>query len=252
MTKLRDYHNHVKSELYKEYITNTNNDLLDIGVGRGGDMHKWNKCNIQNVYGIDISKASIMDAISRFKKCDYLKQRNYRFYYTRKNESLKNIYNSRIKPSHSNKFDYISCMFTFHYFFENDNTLNQFFNDVNSFINTGGYLMITVPSGEKILELLKTNQTYQNNQVRIDLISKDIKYIGDAIDFYLTDTLYFGEKMISREYLVFEKTIKSKCKLFGFKIVKSCMFHEYIPPLLEDEDSKIASSINKIYVLQKC
>lgn len=251
MTKLRDYHNHVKYELYKELITDSQNDLLDIGVGRGGDMHKWHKCNIQNVYGIDISKGAVLDAISRFKGCEHLRSRNYRFYYTRKKESFKNIYESKIKPMKQDRFKYISCMFAFHYFFESEISLNQFFSDINSFIDNDGMLIITVPDGDSIIKLLNNNQTFQNQCMRIDLASRDIRGIGDEIDFYLTDTLYFGDKLVSKEYLVFEKVLLKKCKQFNYKVIKNCMFHDYSPPFLDDHE-KIASSVNKIYVLRKC
>ena len=250
MRKLRDYHNHVKYELCKELIPNRDNDLLDIGVGRGGDMHKWHKCEIQNVYGIDISKGSILDAISRFKGCEYLKHRKYRFYYTRKKESFQNIYDAKIKPCKYDRFKYISCMFAFHYFFENENSLNQFFCDINNFIQSNGILMLTVPDGDAIMKLLQNKQTFQNSCMRIDLNSRDIRGIGDEIDFYLTDTLYFGDKFVSKEFLVFENILKQKCQKYNFKIIKNCMFHDYIPPLLHD-DEKTASSINRIYVLQK-
>ncbi len=256
MTQLRDYHNKIKFQLLHEFISliqsqNKNDNILDIGVGRGGDMHKWNKCNVQNVYGIDPSKASIFEAIKRFKQTDYLRARNYKFYFYKKADGFMNIYNQKIQ-NESQTFNVITCMFAFHYFFMNETTLTTFFKNSKELLNTNGYLLITVPSGNEIKTLLKDNYVYENKSIRIEANFKHTEGLGDPIDFYLRDTLYFGEKIISKEYLVFNETVEKYAALYNFKIVKDVLFHDYLHPEINDNDDKIASSLNKIYVLQKC
>jgi hypothetical protein len=79
---LRDLHNWIKrtfinniAHLFKGKV-----NLLDIAVGRGGDIDKWNKAGIANVFGFDVSEESIesMDpfnpgAIQRLSKYNNLK-----------------------------------------------------------------------------------------------------------------------------------------------------------------------------------
>tara|TARA_B100001094_G_scaffold331814_1_gene401469 strand:- start:15065 stop:15835 length:771 start_codon:yes stop_codon:yes gene_type:complete len=255
MTQLRDYHNKVKFKLLHEYITylqenDLNDTIFDIGVGRGGDMHKWNKCGVQNVYGIDPSKASIFDAIKRYKNIEHLKKRNYKFFFYRKSEGFLNIFNKKVKQE-INKVNIISCMFAFHYFFMNDWALSSFFTNCNTILEKDGFILITVPDGNVITNLLQDKLNYQNNAIKIDKAEYKCKGLGDAIDFFLSDTIYFGEKLVSKEYLVFYETLKCYADKYGFKIIKNTTFHEYIVPELEDNDDIIASGINKIYVLQK-
>jgi ribA/ribD-fused uncharacterized protein len=56
------FHNRVKDELYRK---NTEKDqtLLELGMGRAGDLPRWKKANLGKVVGIDISLANITTPI---------------------------------------------------------------------------------------------------------------------------------------------------------------------------------------------
>lgn len=58
---LRDvyaFHNKIKEHLYSSSIK-AGDTLLELAVGRGGDMHKWIKTKPSKVVGIDISKSNL-------------------------------------------------------------------------------------------------------------------------------------------------------------------------------------------------
>mgnify|MGYP003673144314 CR=1 FL=1 len=56
---LRNFHNlYVKMKLI-ESVSNPNDDLIDLAVGKAGDLSKWIKCKLHGVLGIDISKDNI-------------------------------------------------------------------------------------------------------------------------------------------------------------------------------------------------
>ena len=56
---LRNFHNlYVKMKLI-ESVSNPNNDLIDLAVGKAGDLSKWVSCKLRGVLGIDISKDNI-------------------------------------------------------------------------------------------------------------------------------------------------------------------------------------------------
>jgi hypothetical protein len=53
-----DFHNRIKDELYKENIKQ-DDTLLELGVGRGGDLNKWKRVKPSKVVGVDISESNI-------------------------------------------------------------------------------------------------------------------------------------------------------------------------------------------------
>ena len=64
--QMRDFHNWVKlvlitniTDLYWKTTGKNIISLLDISTGRGGDLSKWKKAQISNVFAFDISEKSI-------------------------------------------------------------------------------------------------------------------------------------------------------------------------------------------------
>jgi ribA/ribD-fused uncharacterized protein len=53
-----DFHNRIKDELYKQNVRKED-VLLELAVGRGGDLNKWKRVRPSKVVGIDISLANI-------------------------------------------------------------------------------------------------------------------------------------------------------------------------------------------------
>ena len=56
---MRKFHNlYVKSKLI-EAVSKKGNNLIDLAVGKGGDLSKWIHNRLNGVLGIDISKDNI-------------------------------------------------------------------------------------------------------------------------------------------------------------------------------------------------
>ena len=53
-----DFHNRIKDELYKSNVKKEDT-LLELAVGRGGDMNKWKRVRPSKVVGVDISLSNI-------------------------------------------------------------------------------------------------------------------------------------------------------------------------------------------------
>ena len=59
---MQKFHNDIKRKLIEDYGKQSTK-LIDLGCGKGGDIHKWIDNNIENVIGYDINT-------------DYLKKHN--------------------------------------------------------------------------------------------------------------------------------------------------------------------------------
>ena len=75
---LRAFHNNVKMSLLKSYAKNCDY-LLDLVVGRGGDIFKIDRCNIKYMMGVDVEKVYLDEALVRYSNSKLPHTRNYDF-----------------------------------------------------------------------------------------------------------------------------------------------------------------------------
>lgn len=236
--QMRLYHNYIKGVLL-EQVSNSGKTLLDIGVGRGGDLHKWNRYGITKVVGVDVNEVYIKDAIKRYKSSKYRK--DYKFY----------VIND-VDDIDYGKFDNVSCMFAFHYFCANNELLEKVINKISCSLNDGGYFIGTVPNGEYISKLQYKNNIYKNQAGCIKREYKNIFKIGDTIKFALSGTLYFGDNSVSTEYLVFKEKVQEVANKYGLSLIFWKGFDEYRTAKYSmNEDFKVMSDLNSAFMFKK-
>ena len=250
---IRDFYNYVKYNLIFNYVNkqNENIKLLDIGVGKGEDIMKWNNAKIKNVIGIDINKSYITEAIKRFKS-QKLFMKNYRFYYCYENIIFQDFFKSK-NINFISEFDIVSCMFVFHYFWKDNKCLENILKQISVSLKPGGYFIGTCPNGDKIHDSLRNTQKIVNDAIMISKKYRyDIKTIGNPIDFMLSGTLYFGDRMISNEFLVYKDIFIEKCKKYNLVLIEYTDFAElYHDSYRLNYEYKFASFLNTTFVFQK-
>lgn len=64
---MQNFHNHIKRKLINKYGYGCEK-LIDLGCGKGGDIHKWIDNNVQKVIGYDINDEYLIEAQNRFNK----------------------------------------------------------------------------------------------------------------------------------------------------------------------------------------
>lgn len=255
---LRQFHNNVKFSLLDKTMKHINKDpsdihLLDIGVGRGGDMQKWHSLNIHNVKGIDINKSYVLEAINRFKHQRYLNHRNYKFFYTFEKFMFQDFLKTKNIQVYQ-EFDVISCMFAFHYFWKSKDSLSYILSQISQSLKKDGYFIGVCPNGETIHNILKdSNGIIKNDAVFIEKKHNNIDpSIGNMINFMLSGTLYFGESMLSEEYLVYTDIFTQECSKVGLKLIEYKNFEDYFnESIVLHRDTKMASFLNMSFVFQK-
>lgn len=248
---LRSLHNKIKGDLLRRGCDMTNvQTLLDIGVGRGGDIMKWHNNNIQKVIGIDVEYTYIREAIRRFNQAHLRGVRDYRFYVIKNGDSFLDTLEKR----HLNTlYDMISCQFVLHYFASSEECLHEFFCNVSKVLKPGGVFVGTVPSGDTILNVLGHDDEFSNDQVLIKKMFDQPSSCGDAIQFSMAGTLYFGENMISHEYLVYENTLRNVAKRNGLELLEWKSFSEHYQDhtFVLHEDTQKASFVNNTFIFRR-
>ena len=186
---LRDFHNlYVKTLLIKN-ISKAGDTLIDLAVGKAGDLPKWIKAKLKFVFGVDISRDNIQNQLDGACK-RYL---NYR-QKTRdmpsalfvNGDSSKNIRSAEAFTTEKDKqitkavfgqgpknendlgrgvykeygiglegFDVCSIQFAIHYMFKNQETLHSFLRNVSETTKLGGYFVGTSYDGRLMFDKLK-------------------------------------------------------------------------------------------------
>lgn len=175
---IRTFHNWVKRELINQSVQlikkkqSYDISLLDLSVGKGGDMQKWYDNRIYKVVGFDISKSSIDEAKSRYnelikrlKKKNINKLPDYQFYVMdlSKPENLSEIQ----KILGKKLFNIISCNFAIHYFYDKLESLNNIMNIVGKYIATNGFFIGTTLNGNKLHKIFENKKTIGNDIYKI-------------------------------------------------------------------------------------
>ena len=248
---LRNYHNWIKSNMIYTYCekktlldsTKVSMDILDIGVGRGGDLMKLYHAKVKSSVGIDVNESGIFSgsdgAISRYnvmkkkmpgfpkmsflvadagQKLDFINQSSLGQMNDQTVKLLKQVFGENENSTKHSTFDVINAQFMIHYLFRNNLTWNNFCSNVSKYLRSDGYLLITTFDGELV------DKTFKNGHIIREYISDDgqKKTLFDIVKKY-PDNLDI-------------KSLKSSDKNFGIQIdVHNPMFMnegEYITEYL--------------------
>ena len=279
---LRLFHNWIKSVMTIETVNylKKNYDikdisLLDLAVGRGGDMLKWLHSGIYDVEGIDIDEESIMGnggATQRYLKL--IKDRkllntkgtirdkvpDYKFY----------IYDLSLPSSigkvdnilDGKKFDIISCQFAIHYFFREESSLHTIMKIVSKNLKKDGFFIGTTLDGNYILDVMGNNNSFENNVFSVNLQNISGNKYGNTYEISLGERgedHYFRDKP-SIEYLVSIDELKKVGEEYGLIFLGVTKFSEWYEKNLKESghkkimlsnDEKAFSFLNFSFVFTK-
>lgn len=173
---MRKFHNWIKHNLYTQFIKK-NNTVLEIAGGRGGDLFKLEKVGISKLVLIDIAKDAVIEAKKRYNEMNT----SFNAEFIEQNSSK--LFNL------NTKFDVVSIMFAFHYFW---NKFDIIYNNINNHLKSGGYLLITCFDKNLVKEI--DNETFKIVKKNNNKISVYAESIGER-DEWLVDFDKMKDKM---------------------------------------------------------
>ena len=173
MDGLRKLHNDRKFKLIQKATPIKGLKVLDVGTGRGGDLHKWHKRGVL-LTATDPDPESVTEARVRALESGY-----HDF----------NIFEGTVVGSN---YDIICYNFSIQYIFKD---YDIFYNTCKSIVEAlkpGGILIGVVPSADKILKLNnKWSDKYGNTIERGPSIGKG--HIGEMILMKMADGPYYSK-----------------------------------------------------------
>jgi hypothetical protein len=161
-------------------------------------------------------------------------------------------------------FDAVSCMFAIHYFFESENKLDGFLNNVSSNLKKGGSFFCTFMDGEKIENDIESNggdkiEGFKKLSMRKDDRGEPIWAIIRCYD--KEETSKYNKKInvfiettgkLIPEYVVSYKFLVDKCKDYGLYIKETEMFSDTFNRLkgnlegIKDTNENLYKAINEL------
>jgi SAM-dependent methyltransferase len=228
------FNSFVKYNLLNQFTKS--NWLVDLGAGRGQDMFRVSDAKINNALFLDSDAQALSELISR--KHNYqkgVKRLNTRIYtklfdLTIDNsitiESLKQI------GIPVGSIDIIMCNFAIHYLIGSPENVRNIIHLINKLLKPGGYFFFTSFDGEKIFDILKTNDVWDIREgevlkysIKKKYTSNKLESTGQQIDVLLpfSGGKYYTEYIVNFTYLLNEFVLN------GFSVDKRGGFGKYLP-----------------------
>lgn len=243
------FHNRIKDSLYQSNIS-AGTTLLELAVGRGGDMHKWIRSKASKVVGIDVSQSNI--SMPRQGACArYMNEKSKGTGYIPKalfaqgdmtkpldqqDDKYLNILYGRETPKTNylrefaglTEFDAVSCQFAMHYACESEETFKIFLENVTK--TCKGVFFGTCLDGASVYGLLAGKQKHIFRKGTTVFAEIDKKYddAGSWTDQFGLQIEVMLESLEKPqiEYLVPFQKITQLLAENGFELMMSEMFSE--------------------------
>jgi hypothetical protein len=248
---MRKFHNYIKNYLYK-YIAFENKEsktksIIELCSGRGGDINKWIHNNFSKVLGFDISKVNISECYNRLEKLND-KNLEYKFVELDLTNDITDELNSIIKD----KYNSIVCNFGIHYMFKNENSIKNFINICENYLEATGLIVLTYIDKNRLKDIIKEKSwlVEKNSLIyNIKLLKENKECWGNELEMYLNGDNIMS--VVSNEYLV---DMEELVKLLGenYNVVETKNFGNVNSDNFKLEDyEKLISSLYSYIIIQK-
>ncbi|XP_051878980.1 mRNA cap guanine-N7 methyltransferase [Pristis pectinata] len=240
---LRNFNNWIKSVLIGEYLelvrrkNRHNISVLDLGCGKGGDLLKWKKGQINKLVCVDIADVSVEQCIQRYAD---MRNRSY------SNEPLftadfiradctKELLTEKYKDPNVT-FDICSCQFVYHYSFESLEQADTMLRNACDHLRPGGYFIGTTPNAFELVKRLEASETNSfGNKLYSVTFQKKGEYplFGCQYDFNLEGVVNVPE------FLVYFPLFEEMAKRHKMKLVLKKTFAEFFKDKVQNPEHKM-------------
>lgn len=251
---MRKYHNQEKlAILSKEFAKNS--VILDIGSGRGGDLHKWDQLGFKTVYVVEPNTDNLDELQLRRETTKVKTQVHTMNIGAEQTQEISAVINKN-----SQILDGIVSFFSMTFFPQSKELYNGFIDTID-LLPEGGKFVGIVMDGYKVRDLLEETRyaneipddesvSYETKAYNITQASEfDDDIIGNTIEITLNDPSSMVKDQT--EWLFYFEPFKIALEKKGFKLLhqgfldKGSMF-DMLP-----EQSRTLSSLFRAFVFQR-
>jgi len=215
---LRKVHNDYKRDLIKEYTKDKT--VLDLGSGKGGDIHKYLISGAKFVTFVEPSEVNITECRKRLEVSKL------------KNKS--EVFHSTAEDFRTNKkYDVICLFFMLTFFFESKEKCLALVKTIVSHLKEGGYCIGSTANGKKMYEYLSHGDIIEDCYTirKVDFTTQDNFGKSILLDLKSTETA-----TLQKEYLVYFETFVYLLAEHSI-ILESFIEYKRKPELTESENN---------------
>ncbi|XP_041375573.1 mRNA cap guanine-N7 methyltransferase-like [Gigantopelta aegis] len=256
---LRNFNNWIKSVLIGDILQQKKKDnshdksltILDLCCGKGGDLLKWKKGQVDKIVCADIAATSVEQCESRYKE---MLQRSERDRYPQKVFSAEFIVadctKTRLRDQYKDpsiQFNIVSCQFSFHYCFESYTQAEMMLKNACECLAPGGYFIGTTPDSYELIRRLRESpeKSFGNEVYRVtfhDNNEESLPLFGATYDFHLEGVVDCPE------FLVYFPVLEKMAEKYGMKLIKRRSFADYFKDNIEAGEAR--SLIGRMQALE--
>ncbi|KAK7114756.1 mRNA cap guanine-N(7) methyltransferase-like [Littorina saxatilis] len=257
---LRNFNNWTKSVLIGETLQQLRQEdrnrpltVLDLCSGKGGDLLKWKKGNIDKLVCVDIAGTSVEQCESRYRDMKS-RGRGGRGGYDDKvfdaEFLVADCTKARLKEMYkdpSMQFDMVSCQFSFHYSFESYPQAVTMMKNAAECLRPGGYFIGTTPNAFELVRRLQESpdNSFGNDVYRVTFDEKDLSNMplfGARYNFHLE------EVVDCPEFLVYFPLLEKLATEFGLELVRKTRFDDFFQEFSDKREYK--TLLNRMKALE--
>jgi hypothetical protein len=167
---MRKLHNRVKNDMLKTYLKKSDN-IIDIGSGRGGDLNKWQKIELNTVYAVEPDLENGEEFMTRLREMQKSKKEDNTLFI--KLLSVGAEETEKISKKVDVKINAITSFFSLTYFGESSEKYQGLMDTIN-LIPEGGYFIGSVMDGNRVKILLEKERVKLTRSMEVVLAEADI------------------------------------------------------------------------------
>ncbi|XP_067834243.1 mRNA cap guanine-N7 methyltransferase [Heptranchias perlo] len=240
---MRNFNNWIKSVLIGEYLEKVKQknrhaiSVLDLGCGKGGDLLKWKRGQINKLVCVDIADVSVEQCIQRYDDMRSRCSSNERLFAAEfvTADGTKELLTKKYKDPDV-IFDICSCQFVYHYSFETLEQADTMLKNACDSLRPGGYFIGTTPNA---FELVKRLEASENNFFGNDLYSVTFQKKGEYPLFGCQYDFNLEGVVNVPEFLVYFPLFEEMAKKYKMKLVLKKTFAEFFKDKVQNLEHKL-------------
>ena len=199
-------HNSTKLRLLEEYfekmpasVTNAGPGpklLLDLGVGRANDVHKWKRVGFTDVVGIDVDQNALQQGLGRLSAYPGLKVTLINGDFTKPLEKVQR------REFTGRRFGLATCFFSAHYALGTEVSFRNLLYNVSKKLDIGGYFIGTTFNRDKLQQLLAKKAIAVGSNKILSDSSTEVFHTTDLVGEKKYDVLTGKKNVGTREAAV--------------------------------------------------
>ncbi|KAK2166906.1 hypothetical protein NP493_1300g00064 [Ridgeia piscesae] len=246
---MRNFNNWIKSMAINDILMRIRQNkppgaemsVLDLCSGKGGDLLKWRKEQVDRLVCTDIARTSVELNEGRYKEMLNQASQEVRPQKIFKADFITaDCTKQRLRDLYKDpelQFDLASCQFSFHYGFESHQQAKQMIQNACECLRPGGYFLGTTLDSNELVKRLRASEdmSFGNEVYRIEFETPNktqLPLFGAKYNFYLEGVVDCPE------FLVHFPLVEKMVAEYGMKLVYREPFADFFTEHIRKGDGR--------------